>query len=169
MTNITHLSEAEKQLNADKWAEMSVEEQNQVLANINKGLFKLDYIPQLQEWILGGGSYEAFAGEIGVSINALKSWEQRYPQWMIAKQNAYTQALKHWESILHKGITRQEQIDAKLLITKLKAEFPSKYNKDNHQTTGNNTVIMIDTGINRDQGTVIEVVQESNQHKADLL
>lgn len=52
--------------------------------------FKEEYCEQLVQYRREGGSYQGFAGLIGVSIPTLYEWEENYPQFSYAKKEAKT-------------------------------------------------------------------------------
>src|SRR5688572_10998862 len=67
--------------------------------------YKPEYPAELSKHFGKGGSYEAFAGVVGVAIQTLYDWEKRHPEFLAAKQEGVSLSQHVWEQIGMAGMT----------------------------------------------------------------
>lgn len=72
---------------------------------ISKGsLYNPEYCELLKKHCSKGLSYESFAATIKVGRRTLYAWENQYPAWSEAKEEAYEMCLLYWERIGIAGV-----------------------------------------------------------------
>lgn len=62
-------------------------------------LYATEYCEQVEAFMATGFSLTAFAGEIGVCIATLKTWQKEYPEFLAAVSRAKAKRLLEWEKI----------------------------------------------------------------------
>lgn len=77
--------------------------------------YKPEYCEQLIEFMKQGFSFEAFGGEISVSKQTLYTWTEKHPEFMDAKNIAYSHSRRFWEGIAIDACKGQMKIPAQAI------------------------------------------------------
>ena len=64
-----------------------------------KTKFKPEYCLELISHLKLGYSYKSFAAKIGVNVDTLYAWENKFPDFSDAKKEAMVHSLSFWEDI----------------------------------------------------------------------
>lgn len=110
----------------------------------------------------GGQSYESFAGEIGVCVATLYTWEKKHRDFLEAKKVAQAACLNFWEKIGIMGVTGAVKKDAHgnvvidgkkvngtLWIYNMKCRFPKQWREQIEIKTDDKTTPMLAYARNR--------------------
>lgn len=89
----------------------------------------------LIEHMSNGYLYESFAGALHICWDTLYHWEQRFPEFVEAKNIGIAEGLRHDEMLLEAGIRGLKKlkdgspisINPALLIWRMKNRFPKFY------------------------------------------
>ena len=86
--------------------------------------YKEKYCEDLKEFMARGLSFQAFAGEIGVTRECLYEWERQIPEFAQAKKEAFAKCEIFWEEKGIQGMIGQiDKFNASSWIFNMKNRF----------------------------------------------
>jgi hypothetical protein len=93
----------------------------------NASKYKRIYCKKIIEMSLEGASFTAFASSIGVNRDTVNDWCEQWPEFAIAKQQAYENALAFFEQVGLDQATGKSKGSATTLMFLMRCRFRSDY------------------------------------------
>ncbi len=116
--------------------------------------YKSEFCEMLIQHMSQGLSYESFGAVVKCGRTTLYDWERKHPEWVKAKQEGTSVALKFWESLLAaKAFGSKKEIDITAVIFCLKTRF--------HQTYGEHQKVQLSGEITTKSETDLSALSDA--------